>query len=378
MPKEITHMLLADEIAGAAAKTPGITALVKKYSHEYYFGSVGPDFLYYDIALPFDNKKNPRGIPWADTIHGAEAEDTMAHLAAVLRILRDEKLNHRITANGQPLSVNEKEMLLAFALGYLTHAGLDMELHPVVYYYSGNYYDKHPEAQKDSVTRHRVIETVLDLYVLKFYQKRFMRYRIAKLMKVKKKNLQLIMALFTLALRLAYGRKTKPLEEGYSEIEISDSIRKDPLYKTCLRSYKKHRWLAAGFQNRFLARFVIWLNRQTNNKLSEYSSLCYPARSYDQYLKRGFAFQIEDIKDYTHPFTGKSQPLILENKFKRIIGRSRRMLNAYYSAYSGIITIKEMRNVITGASLNNGKLDAPVRKMVHYKPLDVTGSFRAS
>ena len=71
----------------------------------------------------------------------------MQHFQRILfiqknEILQNENLSEKLLRkNEKSLTADQKDMLMAFALGYLTHAAVDMALHPLVYYFSGNYYD---------------------------------------------------------------------------------------------------------------------------------------------------------------------------------------------------------------------------------------------
>jgi len=96
----------------------------------YYLGSVFPDIFSY-------SKKTSE---LADKIHGKSGENTADVIFQML----------------------DNDVSMAFIFGYITHCAADMIFHPVVWYLSGNYYDKNKIKMHKARYRHYYVETYID------------------------------------------------------------------------------------------------------------------------------------------------------------------------------------------------------------------------
>lgn len=140
MPKENTHLYFCHELID---KLPdrGLKQLIENNLEAYYLGSVIPDTFYYS------GKEEMRKI--SEELHG--------RFGNLTNLIVFEMLG-RLERQGS-------EADLAFILGFLTHAALDIVFHPMIYYYSGNYYSRSREKRQDAVYLHRHLETCLDAKV---------------------------------------------------------------------------------------------------------------------------------------------------------------------------------------------------------------------
>jgi hypothetical protein len=144
MPKENTHLLFAaDLMAGPGDK--GLQSLLKNNSREYLFGSVFPDTFYYG--------KRAAVRELSEILHGKDGNRSDEYIFKFLE---------RIMSSG-------REGELAFLMGYISHCFLDIKFHPVIYYLSGNYYDKDDEKRSGAVYLHRHLETRLDVLLNRRY-----------------------------------------------------------------------------------------------------------------------------------------------------------------------------------------------------------------
>lgn len=132
MPKENTHIFFAYNLLQEFEDSETRQAISRHIS-TYLLGAISPDTFYYS-----------RHATISDYLHGKDGNPTNALTLEMIERARDE-------------------MDLVFVLGYLTHCALDIVFHPVIYYLSGNYYDKDPAKRDQAVYTHRHLETCLDV-----------------------------------------------------------------------------------------------------------------------------------------------------------------------------------------------------------------------
>ncbi|MDH5719336.1 MAG: zinc dependent phospholipase C family protein [Spirochaetia bacterium] len=377
MPKEISHIFNALEVLAALQKKRSIdienAELIKKNLKSFAFGSIAPDILYYDVFGVF--KKKLFGLPWAKAIHGVNEEDTMAHLIAMARIIK----NHKDYKNAfYPMRIDKEilDLWIAFAMGYLTHAAVDIIVHPVIYYHSGDFESRDKKIYKRAITIHRVIETVLDLFVLEKKGLNLNTFNVIKKISLNKKEKIYLFGFFALSLRMAYGLGTYPFEIKSSLIKYEKNIFQDAIYKTLLRSYKKQMGSLRFMRNRFFSKFAIFINGKSD-RFSHFSSLFYPAASYNQYTKKKNSLKIEDFRDYRDAFTGAKKNGSFEYLLKKSIAYSTRLCRAFGLAVNGKKSLSELKKILKGDSLATGRKDFHKQvKMGHEKPLNINGCFK--
>jgi hypothetical protein len=137
MAKENTHILFAHTVLDHFRETEMLRRISAHIDY-YYLGSIIPDTFYYS------SDKSVKAV--SENLHGKTGNPTNTYIFKVL----DGSGNMRD---------------IAFILGYISHCALDITLHPVIYYLSGNYYDSEPQRQHHTVYLHRFIETFLDKYL---------------------------------------------------------------------------------------------------------------------------------------------------------------------------------------------------------------------
>ncbi len=135
MPKENTHLWFAESLVGKT-RAEGMRVVISGGKPSYCLGSIIPDTFYYSFSPSLERI--------SEIIHGRDGRPTNALILSVL----DE-------ARGPDD--------IAFILGYITHCALDITFHPMVESLSGNYYDQDPARREDAVTRHRFLETCIDV-----------------------------------------------------------------------------------------------------------------------------------------------------------------------------------------------------------------------
>lgn len=348
--------------------------LFEKYPEPLYFGSVSPDIFYYDIRLPWEFRIKNRGLIWGELIHGTHGENSLAHVLAMLEILNDAKAQAPLSPN-RTLTREERGALLLFALGYLSHVALDTILHPIVYYYSGNYYAEDRAEKLRAEARHRAVETVFDLYNLDSVGQDLRQFRGLKKISLPRQFRDPILGFYTLSLLRAWPNLAR--DEFGAAGAIPANIYKHPLFKIALRSYKKSILFNRIFQNPRLAHWGLGYNRRKDDALHSNSSLLYPARSYAEYQNgnRGQLFSVADIRDYRHPLDNRQIIINRKKITAQIFARTHAFFRSAWLFANGGISRSEAERVLKGYSLNNGRVGVRTDAMRYFAPLPLNGNF---
>lgn len=144
MPKEITHWLIAAQVADAL-KGGVLGNAVASNHYCLRLGAVFHDALFY---LP-NAGKTARFLALAYQLHGTQGEDTydiVRNLAVTIR------------------NSNRAEPLMAFLVGVVSHIHADALFHPLVYCLTGDCFDPHPAQRTRAIQAHRRYEALMDLY----------------------------------------------------------------------------------------------------------------------------------------------------------------------------------------------------------------------
>ena len=349
MPKEITHCLFVEEVIHQVdlknSYGEQVSKLLEKHPQYIYCGSVGPDIPYYDINI--FGKLTCAGEPWGDLIHGQNGEDNSLYLRESALLLRDMKPE-----------VHEK--CLAFMLGYLSHIALDRTLHPFVYHYAGNYYHTDLAARKNSIFKHRIIETSLDLFLLSMKKTTLNKYGLNDKLNLSTADMSDIFAMLAKSL-------------GGCDSELNNV---EPIQKMYIRAFKKQKLFVKLFQKPFLKNILFITNKFTKFSVKTYSSLFYPSDQYEGYLKKKNMFDIRKLTSYRDPVTNHMLKFNFSNKYKEAEELTIKLWQTYCDLVYDKININDFHKVFKGYSLNNGYINKPVKDMKYYNPLHVNGNFK--
>lgn len=141
MPKEISHWTFAEKAYQSLPEQSELKRVIKEYHHFYLIGAIAPDFPSAILFGPAKKKFRQLMTQLHDTKDSS--------FAPVLNALS----SYQVSVPGYALS---------FFSGVIAHMNADITFHPLVFYYSGN-----NNSTKDTETRHSIIETTLDLHLLK-------------------------------------------------------------------------------------------------------------------------------------------------------------------------------------------------------------------
>jgi hypothetical protein len=84
MPKEITHLVVADEVLASLSRE--VRNEILRHRHLYDIGSTSPDLFYYDVPFPFEVMASME--VFSERIHGRSGEDNAAHVLWMLDELK--------------------------------------------------------------------------------------------------------------------------------------------------------------------------------------------------------------------------------------------------------------------------------------------------
>jgi hypothetical protein len=157
MPKETTHWIVAEKVSQALAKTP-YGPILKSHPNLLKFGAVFHDKLYYLPTKSYPKNEELRqaihNIP--SKLHGTKGEDTLAIIRQLCKNIQQQSNN---------------EHLIAFMVGIITHIFTDVVWHPMVYHYTGNYYNPNTLQEYKAQANHLKLEAIFDLYFTKSFDK---------------------------------------------------------------------------------------------------------------------------------------------------------------------------------------------------------------
>ncbi|GIW21585.1 MAG: hypothetical protein KatS3mg068_0592 [Candidatus Sericytochromatia bacterium] len=330
MPKEITHIYFSDKLL-ENLKDLKLYQVISKNIDLYYFGSIATDTFYYNIKLPFDKTF----FQYGDLVHGANGNDTSILWWNFLEDLKKDKENY-----------NEK---ISFISGFITHCVMDINFHPYVYYFSGNYFDKNKKERKNAQMRHRLIEAWLDLYVLKKLNidlKNF--FSIKNAYKNDKINLSMLYFLCEIAKNSWNLNNTKT---------IFYNIKRGYFIQKILNLYIMN--------NSFFREIFRKINNILRDEIIEYLALFYPDN------KENIPDEIINFNYYLHPFNSEKFSGNINNIFENAIKQGFEYLKAINDFLFENKTKEELSTILVGYSLDLGLYGVSVEKAKYFSPLKI-------
>ncbi len=323
MPKEITHLVVADEVLLSLPRA--VRNEILRHRHLYDIGSTSPDLFYYDVSFPFEVLASTE--VFSERIHGRSGEDNAAHVLWML-----DELNRSPVEGG-----------FAFLAGYLTHTASDAVFHPMVYSLTGNYFAEDPVERKRARARHRVLETSLDLYLLERRGITLAQFDLPARMRLKKGDTAILTNLYARSLKIAFDPEF-PLEKGM------------------LRALRKFRWMTHLMVSASMTRFLHRVNRFAAYAINDFANLFYPEK------RSAIAFSTK--KKTPHPVTGRPYDRDIEKLMDRSVKNAVRNIHAAARYLDGRISRRRIARLLLPLSLNNGMPRTPVSAMKHYGILD--------
>jgi hypothetical protein len=265
-----------------------IVKLVSPYVRDYLLGSIIPDTFFYS--------KYPEVIDISEHIHGKNGIPTNEIIFSCL----DDADSPRD---------------IAFLLGFVTHCALDIIMHPVIYYLTGNYYDKDPVRMSLSRYSHALFETGLDIKIGN-------RLRIHKLLK------QALMK------DLAFGRIVSTRFNAYYSL-LDKALKKQLILNMMFDSGAAHKIFKPAIKaGIFGDPYILGL---------------FYREAVHTWQKIFDGYTIRDI------ITGEKRDVTLKGLFNAASKKAQTMMNAAFAFYKGSISRKDLQKAIPGENLSTGK-----------------------
>lgn len=331
MPKEITHIHISELVARGC--TQAAAAILERHPRIYDWGAVSPDLFYYDISIPWLEKKGP--VAWGEIIHGRDGEDTTAHLHLLIERARQLR----------PTDGRRSDALFALVAGYLTHFAADTIFHPYVYSLSGNYYAADLSERRTAESLHRLFETGLDLHILRERGETLRQFGLTARIRMSPDERQTVLDALADALREAH----RP------------SLDASRTRRLAHRAYRRSLGIISSFQWQLPMRLLIGLSRLTGAHLKSIARAGYgphPELAQVDYRDPGEA---------PHPITGEPLRGKTEELIRRSAERGTGYVNAAFAWYSasgaGERERRAFRKAVPPLSLNNGMEAMPTRAM---------------
>jgi hypothetical protein len=309
MPKERSHLLIAREILGRL-NNAALRQLIERHAAAYYLGAIIPDLKNYDLfgRVEFAHV--------ADFIHDLVETKNSGLIFQMLSKLKQEAVI--------------SEELMVFILGYITHAVSDAIFHPLVYYFTGNYYDSDPRQRARSLAAHIAFETLLELALFRSAGETLADFEPAQLCQL------------TLSRRRAIFRYfARILSEECNEKE-------EKLFLALNRSYPIFLIISRWFPRPLyyhLARFASLLSF---GRLRKYIGFFHPPR-----LKVLAPLFTEPV-EFKHPFTGENITTSVESLKDQAIRLGVSCLNTAYAVCLGALSLEQLQALLENKNMNTG------------------------
>lgn len=318
MPKEQTHWILAKKAASRLEKGP-IRQIIVKNPNLYYLGAVILDTPMY--ALHDAKKYNVL----AQHLHGRWGENTFTPLTKLLKAYKGKW----------------SDGLWALVLGAMSHILADAVYHPWIEYYTGSSTDVPENMYKLSLSRHRELETYLDLYHIRTFPE-FKPKSFSGLLRKKEMG-------------------SRQFDNMINTLYFNGKDGPDPKIRKLFFAHAALQWC---FMQKTLAKIAFLANRGLKLNADQWTTLFYP----DQEPENPRYFEPEIT--YLHTVSGKPKQTTvrnLENKAVRITTRMFELIENHLQKNSAM----EFFSRIKGPSLETGLVGVPSSAIVHYN-LDIS------
>jgi len=301
MPKELTHWITAEHTSGLVSEGVLQKAIVN-HPHFYYLGAVVYDSPFYADAVGGTNSY----ARVADVLHGRNGADTFEPYRVFFSAFSDSL----------------PPEALSFICGAFTHYSLDVAFHPLVTYFSGEYFDDNPRKQAESQIRHRQFESLLDLYTYGAYKREKQRDHRAGL------GLYLLNG-------GRFSRTLSPLLG--SEALLSEIVEKffaaAEERVPVVPMLKQHALLQRQFFNRFLSSMLNGTGKLLGGKIAVTAATFYPSirgRAIDA-PETALPFFSQPIS-YMHPNTGETLRASVDELLNGAAETAAELINGYQHA----------------------------------------------
>ncbi len=332
MPREIVHWevlhLAVHRISPESA--PTVKKVLTTFFDSALLGAISHDAPYY---LFFGRDRAFEML--AESLHGSYREDTFDPMRALAKNI---------------VTTSSPAVLWSFLLGMVSHGVTDIVFHPMVYYFTGDYYHPDRKERTKAQSRHRLFEVYLDSWFresLKIGRKG----RIAEVMK----NLgDDFLSICELLEQTLVPEKLPTIKESVpSEGEKTNRWQKSFLYISVLQRL---------FLSPLLGLIIRTLNKGTGGLLNPIDSLFL-------FLRKRPQQYFETPLQYKNPVTGEERrESVLEMK-EEAVKRCVEIFTQFEPLLSGKENdIDKVLGGLRGDSLNVGVYRVDSSSYKHFSP----------
>ncbi len=298
--KENTHLFFAESVLNRL-NDKSLKKILEKNKGYYLLGSVFPDVFYH-------NKKT---FNISQILHGREREKTNELIFEFLKLAKDER----------------DEKVFAFTLGYISHYVLDVYMHPVIYYLTGNYYDKDLAKKFKAMLHHRQLETFWDKQITK-------SFFLCKKLKIS----------------LLRNLKLNKIIQNRYQIKENELIK---VFEQCKKNNRLFRNHSAYLLVAFLVRFGFYKDKAILGFFS--------------FTKNTELENLNDNLNYRDLITGEYKKDNLYDLIEKSEIRFLNLLDFVYEYYNNKISFEDLEKEILGESLDTGKVNYSVDDIIYTK-----------
>lgn len=318
MPKDVTHWLVAGRTRELLRGT-GFGLAMERCPNACLLGAVFHDVLFY---LTGTHPKSLVLLP--DTLHGLNGEDTFAVL----------------TWQAEGSDPARATFRASFLAGLATHVMTDALMHPLIFFHTGNYYDRDDAARTNAVRRHRALESLVDIHLAG--------------------GLEALSA-WSLKRIVTLAGQEGDLASLFPTARLAEAARipEPALRQAVQESLKTHTLMQSLYTVGPLAWLVHELSPLLPNKLRELAALFYAPQLLEHLP--AIAGRIA----YLHPVSGEPCSAELRELVERAAAESARLLRQIEPAMLGRARLAFPG---PGPSLNTGMPGVPAEAMTHFAP----------
>ncbi|MCX7817170.1 MAG: zinc dependent phospholipase C family protein [Syntrophales bacterium] len=313
MPKEITHWLICLETADLLGGTKMGDAVL----HNPNALKLGAVFL--DVFFFLGSKK--AYLPYKDLahiLHGVNGEDTYEFVRHLIKVAKDSPY---------------KNQILSFIAGVATHIHADAVFHPMVYYMTGDCEDNDPSVRSKAIQRHRLLETLIDMYFLKgtYQPENF--------------NIKAILNGLEFPLIYLLARLSATMDSSFRSLP-----------NVTIEALRNFHTMVQLSRREKIARILFAISPLLPRKIREIAGLFYSPQLYR------FMPRIEGQLEFRNPVTGKENKAALRDLFDLSIQRSITLIEKIDTI---VVTGNEENLTERGPSLNFDLLDQKDYRVIY-------------
>ena len=323
MPRELIHWTVFEKCREELKNAPKVSDLINANLEASLVGVMAHDAPYY---YKFGGSEFEIV---ASHLHGKEGNDTFEPL----RMLAEKIILE---------PSNDQDFLWAFLFGMLSHYATDIVMHPMIFYYTGNYHSKDLEERSRARARHRLFEVYLDSWA--------------------KHTSTLSHSIYFTKLYNSLGEKLNCIGNFLDRFLNQEYCTqgKETSVPNWMSSFKYMAFFQKAFLSNSFGLFFRCLNKVSFSKFDGIDALFTYSREHVLDLLRS------DL-EYQNPHTGESFSKSLDELISLSISQNVKILTLFEPIVSGeSISIKEQLASIEGPSLNSGVLGSKGIDLKHF------------